>query len=214
MDLSKLEFFGVAVTSGLVAGIANQLAKFGHDWLTRRGVRKLKETELAHQETTQARQLEHQETIQARDLEHKQRLQAEEREHQTAVRREAAFFEARKELVPLAVAVLDWVDWQYGKEHGDEADYHHIQRKPAKLADASEAIAALQRIAGEHPSKMVRDRAAYLKGSLDSAYNMPNPDGVAEPDSTEMSRWLREADELVHAHHDPDYPPIKVSVVD
>ncbi len=45
--------------------------------------------------------------MQARELQHQRELQREERDHQADIRRESAFFDARKELLPKAVGVYD-----------------------------------------------------------------------------------------------------------
>ena len=79
MDLNNVEFFGLAVTSGVVAGavagIANQLARFVHDGVASRRARKRQEKELEHQKTAQTRELEHQRATQDQDLEHQRTMQ-------------------------------------------------------------------------------------------------------------------------------------------
>jgi hypothetical protein len=212
MDLSGMEFFGLTVTAGavagVVAGVANQLAKAGHDWLANRRESRRQAKELEHQTTTQTRELEHQQAMQARELEHQRALQREDREHQESVRRTAAFFDARKDLLPLAVDVGDWIDWEFGRLYGADVDYHQVARQTPRLTDAGAAVASLTRIAGEHPGKDVRDRARRLRDRIAHAYNTPNADGRMEPREGTMGEWFGEVDDLIQAHHDPDYHPL------
>ncbi|MCW2735458.1 hypothetical protein [Nocardioides sp.] len=198
MDLSNLEFFGLAVTSGAVAGVANQVARFGHDWLARRG-----------QAKQQTAQLEHQRTLQTEQLNHQKALQQEQRSHEARLRLEGFFFDARKEFLPLAMEANDWIDWEFADRFGGEVDYYILDRQRPKLGSAGEAVAALLRVAGEHPSANVRQRARRIGDGIDGAFNMPDPNtGRAEPSDEQMREWMGAADDLILSMHDPDFPAL------
>ncbi len=199
MDLSNLEFFGVAITSGIVAGVANQVARFGHDWMARKGAR-----------DQQARELGHQEALQARELQHQRDLQREERDHQAEIRQEAAFFDARKELLRHAVDTHAWIQWAWGKDFGAEVDYYPISIHKPKFSEPADAITALTEIAGSHPSKNLRAYARALADSIDGVVNMPMPDGSADPGVEDYSNWSQRAEQLIDAMHDPTYSPQEI----
>lgn len=191
---------GLAVTSGAAAGLANQLFKFGHDWLADRRTKE-----------GQRRELEHQATMQERELHHQRDLQREEREHQAAVRREDVFFEAQKELLPKVVAVRSWIQWWWGELYGGEVDYHPVSlHRPEAVQTPADAIRALEQVAGSHPSKAVRVYARELFNSIDGTVNMPDHYGNSDPTVDELSNWSQRAAELVDALHDPEYAPKKI----
>lgn len=155
----------------------------------------------------QAAQLEHQRSLQSEQLEHQKALQQEQRLHEARLRMEGFFFDARKELLPLAMDVNDWIDWQYADEFGADVDYHPLVRQRPKLEGAGVVVASLMRIAGEHTSASVRLRARRLGDSLDSAYNMPDRNtGRAEPSEEQVSEWISASDALIQSMHHPDFP--------
>lgn len=212
MELSWHEFFGLAFASGAAAGLANQGFRFFHDLIADKRNAKTQARELTHQETMQVRDLAQQETMQERELVHQRDLQAEEREHEAAVRREAAFAEAKKELLPLAVAVSTWIDWSWGKAHGELADYF-----PPPLPDdatvrgSGDVIHALKQISGRHPAKTVRRFAGSLSDQIDNSMNFAVFSGSGEivnPDPDEFARWDKMAHELIESMHDPGHQPV------
>lgn len=201
MDLTWGQFFGLAVTSGAAAGLANQVFKFGHDWIADRRTRE-----------SQRRELEHQRTMQDRQLEHQRDLQREERDHEAELRREAAFFEAQKTLLPDAVAVDEWVNWWWGDLYGEEADYYQPSLpKDARVKTGNEAVRALGRIAGLHPSRGIRIFARRLADTVDSTINQPGDEGSAQPSRKEIGHWKERTEELVESMHDPDHVPTEPS---
>src|SRR5690349_10478543 len=105
MDASKAEFVGLAVTSGAVAGVANQLARFIHDWLARRFLAKEQREQLEHQSKAQSLELAHQKDLQDREI-----------SHQRQVRAEDAFYTARDNLIDNAVEAFSWIQWTWGAD--------------------------------------------------------------------------------------------------
>lgn len=191
MDVTWGKFLALAATSGALAGAANQGFRFFHDWVADR-----------RKKATQEREREHQRS-----------MQTDEREHQEKLRREAAFAEARKELLHLAVEVSSWIDWYWGKAYGEDADYHQ-PRLPdeAQVRDARAAIHALKQVSGLHPAKSVRDFADGLRVAIDNTVNFDvyfDESGDQVPPSEDsLERWYRMSNELIEAMHDPDYQPV------
>jgi hypothetical protein len=129
VNLTWGQFLSLAAASGAAAGLANQLFRFGHDWIADRRTKE-----------GQRRELDHQRALQDRELAHQRDLQSEEREHQAQLRREEAFFAAREELLGEAVAVFDWAQWWWGDLYGAEVDYHPISLNRPELHEAADAM--------------------------------------------------------------------------
>ncbi|MGO0578198.1 hypothetical protein [Ornithinimicrobium panacihumi] len=180
--------------------------KFFHDLIAeRRGVR-ARAQQLAHQQSMQQTELDHQTTTQQRDLAHHLALQREERAHQAEVRREADFYEARRAYLPGVVAVHDWIQWWWGDLHGAEVDYHPVtQNQPKLVRSPGDAMTVLAELAGNHPSKSIRDFARQLLDSIDSTVNFPDPSGYRDPTVDELANWSKRAGELIDALHDPKH---------
>lgn len=202
MDLSGTEFFGLALTSGIVAGVANQCARFLHDWIARR-----------FQADEQEKQLAQQSLIQRRDLEHQAQRQERDIAHQRQVRAEDAFYAARDALLANAVDTYAWIQWSWSSDFGAEVDYYPISLNKPDTHTAGDAITALNEIAGKHPKKGVREYAKAIADSIDGIVNMPEPDGSADPGVEDYSYWSRRTEQLIDAMHDPDYQPQTVEKV-
>lgn len=203
MDLTWGQLFGLAVTSGAAAGLANQVFKFGHDWL-------------ADQRTkdSQRRELDHQEAMQARELQHQRDLQEEERDHAVEIRSEVAFFDARNELLTKAVGVYDWVQWYWGDLYGADVDYYAISVFEPDYHTPADAIGALSAIAGRHPLKEVRNYARALGDSIDAASNQPGPGARNDgPGVKLLANWSKRAGELIDALHDPEHQLVEPSAI-
>lgn len=196
MEESWRDWLLLAVSSGLAAGLANQLFRFVHDALAEGRQKKSQRLELKHQEDMLRRQSEGQ-----------RELQLEEREHQRRLRREEAFFHARTRFAPAVTGVQEWITWWWADLYRDEVDYHPVNlHPPATIVSPADAIRSLSQLAGEHPWKSVRARAERLRLDIDNACNRDDLTEQGEPRPTvdQLSNWERQAGALLDALHEPD----------
>lgn len=168
MDLDWAAVFAFGATSGIAAGVVNQLLAWWRE----------------------SRQRQHE----ASEI---RALQEDERAHQALLRAEAAHANAAEKFIGPAADVADWVDYKWGMDYGADVDYVGVHRKRPTVDDPAEVVDSLRQIERRHPTKAVRVLAGRLSDDIDSEFNMINGDVVGEPDVETYRKWTDQSDELI-----------------
>lgn len=178
----------LATTSGIVAGLVNQIAgAFRDKWVQRA-------------------ELQSRKGIQNAELAHQIQMQTNARHHADEERRDAAHSEARGTYLPFMVIVERWLRRAYIDEgYAADADYIAANVPPMATTSVVEIIDLLHKVSTEHPTRWIREAADRVETELDVQFNViALPAGeIASPTADQLSRWMLEAARIIEALHDP-----------
>lgn len=185
MTVTWLQILTLALTSGVIAGVTNQLLTLLREVRTRKFQSRQQDAERAHQKATQE----------------------SERQHAARLRNETAHSDARGTLLDPAVDVKHWAMQVFIDNWSHEVDYYGNTYPRASTTDPVDVLAKLQRIEDAHPTRIVRRMAESLRGSIDSVYNVPVPKGNGEyfdltPSCDQSRDWIVKSEALVEEMHD------------
>lgn len=172
----------LAVTSGIAAGLMNQLLSWWREGRQRKFTAEEQEKERAHL----------------------QRVHQDEREHQRLLRREEAHARARDEYIERVQNLHDWIQYEWGKRFGLDVDYASSHAVPPKFTKPEEAIKAAREVAIGHPTREVRAAAVSIEHSIDGCFNQIVGNRLNEPSDEDFREWSSSVDELIDLLHVPD----------
>ncbi|MDP4013919.1 MAG: hypothetical protein Q8P38_04805 [Candidatus Nanopelagicales bacterium] len=116
--------------------------------------------------------------------------------------REARTAEARREVLPDASMLREWIEYgmaeQLEREGDDVAGIHF----PApRIASPGQAISTAHEIADLFPNARVRKAARELGEMMSAKYVRIDGDRLGQPDSDDLYAWLQSTEELIELIH-------------
>lgn len=149
-----------------------------------------------------------------REQDHQKGLQLDQREHDRKLRLADAHDKARESLLEDAAGALDWISYEWGKEHGLDSDWVPEHDPLPAFSSVTDVIAASRKIELRHPTKKVRKLARKMRegvsanyGSIEAVWNRrlevhEHMTGVA-PGPETFKQWVDLGEALIEAMHEP-----------
>jgi hypothetical protein len=211
-NLSWLDALKLGATSGVLAGVVNQLAGSVRDQAERHFKAAERAKEAQHQKEMQEMDAERQRERQDRELSFQREKQADDRLHEDLLRRDQAHSDARPTFLPLAESAQTWIDYHWGQDFGADVEFYNVEVVAPSLNTPAEVIAELRRIASGHPTAEIRQKARSLSDSISNVYNSPRQlsDGSykTEPEVDDYREWFTAVNSLIESMHDPMALPV------
>ena len=214
--MTWIEWAQVVATSTVLAALINQLiSALAAGRRQRRELDRQTAGQQAaeeHQLATQVRDLDHQAELQRREHEHQQLVQEEQRRHEALLREEASHAAARDRFIGDVSDAVYWIEHRAGEVHGLDGDWVPDHSPTPRLKTVPEVCEVLRAVETQHPSAVIRQRAAGLRralegqyGSIEQVYDQPGREWVRDtgndPSRDRFQEWIATGKALIEEMH-------------